>query len=130
MKMARILDEFLAGLPKAQQEEIQRQGAALIAEERSLRELRKMRRLSQAELAKRLNLNQGAISKIESRADLLLSTLRSFVEAAGGTLELVARFPDAPPVKIARLKDLSSRSRAEPSGSQVTQLEKAGRKIA
>jgi transcriptional regulator with XRE-family HTH domain len=111
--MARTLDEFLADLPQDQREEIERQGAALVAEERSLRELRKLRRLSQVQLAKRLNLKQGAVSKIETRADMLLSTLRAFVEAAGGTLDLIARFPDAPPVKITRLRDLSPRFRAD-----------------
>jgi len=41
-----------------------------------------------------LRMDQGSISKIESRSDLLLSTLRSYVEAMGGSLRLIAEFPD------------------------------------
>lgn len=73
----------------------------LIAEEKSLREIRKARQCSQAELAKRLGMNQGDLSKFERRTDVYLSTVRHYVEALGGSLELVANFPETGPVKIA-----------------------------
>ena len=57
-------------------------------------ELRKARRLSQEELAARLNVRQAAVSKVERRADLYLSTLRRHIEAMGGTLIIQAEFPD------------------------------------
>jgi len=60
----------------------------------SLGELRQARRLSQEVLAERLGTRQASISKLEGRSDMHLSTLRSYVEALGGTLELIARFPD------------------------------------
>ena len=56
--------------------------------------LRATRRLSQAELASRLCINQGACSRMERRSDMLVGTLRSAVEAMGGELYLVAKFPD------------------------------------
>jgi len=60
----------------------------------TLPELRATRKLSQAELASRLSINQGACSRMERRNDMLVGTLRSAVEAMGGELYLVARFPD------------------------------------
>lgn len=65
-----------------------------------LSELRKMRNLSQTALAKRLRIGQGDVSKLERRADMYVSTLRSYVEAAGGKLQILARFPNAAPIEI------------------------------
>ena len=59
-----------------------------------LRELRKERGLSQAELAGLLKKQQGEISKIERRSDVLVSTLREVVQSMGATLQILARFPD------------------------------------
>lgn len=71
-----------------------------------LRTLRESRYMSQEELAKQLSVGQSAISKLERRADLHLSTLRHFVAALGGVLELRARFPD----RIVELVDSDSSS--------------------
>ncbi|MBV2149840.1 hypothetical protein KRZ98_16460 [Sphingobium sp. AS12] len=57
-------------------------------------------------MAEKLKTNQAGVSKIEKRADLKLATLRGYIEAAGGSLELVARFPDAQPVRIDHMRDL------------------------
>jgi hypothetical protein len=59
-----------------------------------LPELREARKLSQAELASRLSINQGACSRMERRSDMLVGTLRNAVAAMGGELFLVAKFPD------------------------------------
>lgn len=59
-----------------------------------LPELREARNLSQAELASRLSINQGACSRMERRSDMLIGTLRNVIEALGGELQLVAKFPD------------------------------------
>ena len=59
-----------------------------------LQELRRARELSQAQLARALETTQPEVSKIESRADMYVSTLRSYIEAMGGKLEIVASFPD------------------------------------
>jgi transcriptional regulator with XRE-family HTH domain len=77
----------------------------LIAEEKSLREIRKARECSQADLAKKLGMNQGDLSKFERRTDVYLSTVRHYVEALGGTLDLIATFPETGSVKIANFGD-------------------------
>lgn len=59
-----------------------------------LGELRRARAMTQDRLAEILNVNQGAVSKMEQRADMYLSTLRSYIEAMGGSLEIRAVFPD------------------------------------
>jgi hypothetical protein len=59
-----------------------------------LAQIRKARKLTQVALAERLNVEQAAISKIESRSDLYLSTLREYIQGMGGNLELRADFPD------------------------------------
>lgn len=67
---------------------------AELLEEMPLQELRQARQLSQEALAAALGANQSSVSKLERRADMYVSTLRSYVEAMGGQLEILARFPD------------------------------------
>jgi transcriptional regulator with XRE-family HTH domain len=57
-------------------------------------EVRQARQMTQVRLAEILGVNQGAISKLEKRSDMYLSTLRSYIEAMGGQLEIRAVFPD------------------------------------
>lgn len=98
--MPRSLTEVIASLPKEEQEKIEARSRELIAEEMSLQELRKAVGKTQVAVAKKLKVGQHAISKLETRTDMYLSTLRSFVEAMGGELELVAKFPDRRPVRL------------------------------
>ena len=65
-----------------------------------IHELRAARRLTQQQLARTLDMSQAAVSQIESRTDMYLSTLENFIEAMGGRLELYAVFPDGK-VKLA-----------------------------
>jgi len=69
--------------------------AKAILAEMHLADVRRARDLSQVELAEKFGTTQPEISKIESRADMYVSTLRKYIEAAGGSLEIVAHFPDA-----------------------------------
>ncbi|WP_421524526.1 XRE family transcriptional regulator [Pseudomonas yamanorum] len=62
--------------------------------EMPLHELRKAQKMSQDTLAKALNINQAAVSKMERRTDMYISTLRNYIRAMGGELEIVATFPD------------------------------------
>lgn len=66
----------------------------------ALAELRERHGTTQVEVAARLGMNQGNVSRLERRDDLYLSTLRGYVAALGGELELVARFPDGTEVRI------------------------------
>lgn len=98
--MGKALEEKLAGLSVERRQRIAARTAALIAEEKSLSELRRARSLTQKSLAKKLGIGQESISKLESRSDLMLSTLKHHVEAMGGRLDLIARFPRPPPVSL------------------------------
>src|SRR5947209_18338121 len=101
------LDDFLAKLPRKRQQAIKKRTAELIAEEATLRQLREARERSQAELAEKLHIKQAAVSKLERRTDMYLSTLRSYIEAMGGTLEIIARSPNKA-VRIRQFERLDS----------------------
>lgn len=93
-------------LTAEQQLEAKARSEDLIAEYKTLQELRKARELTQTRMAELLDITQDNVSRLEKRSDVLLSTLRSYIEAMGGELDLVARFPDKPPVHIQSLGDL------------------------
>ncbi len=94
------LTERLDRLPLARRKKVEERARALIAEEMSLRDLRKALKQTQVRVAKELGINQENVSRIEKRSDLLISTLSGYVEAMGGTLRLVAEFPDRPPIAL------------------------------
>lgn len=96
----KTLTQKIGTLPEARRNAIRTRAEALIAEERSLRDLRKARERTQADVAEKLGINQENVSRIEKRADLLISTLSGYVAAMGGKLSLVAEFPDRPPVTL------------------------------
>lgn len=98
--MALNVDERIEQLDPDRRRKVEERAAELIAEEMTLRELRKARRFTQARIAAELGITQDGVSRLEQRSDLLLSTLRKTVEAMGGNLSLVARFPDRPPVEL------------------------------
>lgn len=78
----------------------------------TLNKLRRARGWTQAQLAKALGVSQAQVSRIESQSDLFLSTLRSYVEAIGGDLELVARFGDtAVPIELDELGETTGGSK-------------------
>jgi len=99
--MATTLKDKIKRLPARRRKKVEARAAELIAEEMSLRDLRKAHELTQSRMAEALGMGQDGISRIEQRSDLLLSTLRSYVEAMGGQLRLIAEFPDRPPVHLA-----------------------------
>ena len=94
------LREELESLPEDRRKKIEKAAEALIAEEMTLRDLRRARDQTQARVAERLGINQENVSRLEQRSDLLISTLSGYVEAMGGKLNLVAEFPDRPPISL------------------------------
>lgn len=104
----KTLGEKLKALSPRRRAKIETRAAALIAEEMSLRELRHAHQLTQKKMAAVLGVGQEGVSRLEQRSDLLLSTLRGYVEALGGHLELVATFPDRPPVVLSGLGDMET----------------------
>jgi len=96
--MAVNVNDKIKKLSPDQRKKVETRAAELIAEEMTLRELRRARKLTQVRMARALGINQDSVSRLEKRSDLLLSTLRKTVEAMGGNLSLVAKFPDPAPV--------------------------------
>jgi transcriptional regulator with XRE-family HTH domain len=108
--MATNFRKVLERMDPERQERIRRKTDELLAE-LPLQELRQARALSQQELAEVLGLNQATISKLERRTDMYLSSLRRFVKAMGGELEISARFPDGK-VLIQLFEDLEEEKEA------------------
>ena len=103
--MALNVNEWIERMDPERRRQVEERAAELIAEEMTLRELRKARRLTQARVATELGITQDGVSRLEKRSDLLLSTLRKTVKAMGGNLSLVARFPDRPPVELSGISE-------------------------
>ena len=97
--MARKLDDVMAALPKERQQRVEARAMELA----TLKDLRLAAQQTQEQLAAILGVGQDTISRLEKRSDMLLSTLRHYVESMGGKLELVAQFPNRPPVVIEHL---------------------------
>ena len=106
--MSLNVDDVIASLDPAERRKVEKMASEFIAEEMTLRELRKARELTQVSIARQLGVSQDAVSRMEQRSDLLLSTLRRTVEAMGGTLSLVARFPDRAPVELSGIAERDS----------------------
>lgn len=94
--MARSLDQVIASLPAKRRAKVEQRADELA----TLKHLREAVERTQEDLAARLGVGQDTVSRIERRSDILLSTLRRYVEAMGGELELVARFPNRAPFII------------------------------
>ena len=103
------VEDVVAGLDPAERRKVEELAAEFIAEGVTLREVRKARHLTQVSVARKLGVSQDAVSRMEQRCDLLLSTLRRTVEAVGGSLSLIARFPDRPPVEFSGITERESR---------------------
>jgi transcriptional regulator with XRE-family HTH domain len=82
-----------------------REKTAVMMKDMALHELRNARDLTQGALAEQLNLEQPAVSKLERRTDMYVSTLRKYIEAMGGELEIVAHFPEGN-VRINQFEEL------------------------
>ena len=92
-------EEVMASLSQEERERVEARTAELV----TLYDLRKAVQKTQTQVADVLGVGQDSVSRMESRSDMLLSTLRRYVEAMGGTLALVAQFPDRPPMVIHKL---------------------------
>jgi DNA-binding XRE family transcriptional regulator len=103
--MAVNVNEKIRKSSPAQRKRIEARAVELIAEEMTLRELRRARKLTQVRMAKALGITQDGVSRLEKRSDLLLSTLQKTVKAMGGNLSLVAEFPDRPPVVLSGISE-------------------------
>jgi hypothetical protein len=116
------VDEIVATLPLERRERVQARAAALMAEEIALRDLRRARRVTQEQVAERLHGRQVYVSRFEKRADMKLSTLRDYVRAIGGDLQLIVTFPEGGAVRIKEVGDTA------PAKLTRASVQKRGRK--
>ena len=107
--MARNVNDIAKGLPAARKRKIEKRATALIAEEMTLQELRRACEITQVKLAKSLGVAQKQVSEIEKRTDMHISTLRRSIEAMGGTLSLVAEFPNRTPILLTGIAALGGK---------------------
>ena len=112
--MARTLTEVVGSLSPERQARVSARRLELQRDVESLRQLRQVAGKAQSEIASALKIKQPSVSKIERQADMYLSTLRTYVEALGGHLELVIHLPDRPPLKLHGLTDLAEEASPRP----------------
>ncbi len=105
-------EDVMASLSPERRARIEARAQEIIEEEMTLRDLRSVQHLTQERVAELLGIEQDSVSRMERRADMLLSTMSSYVEAMGGKLRLVAEFPNRRPYTV-KLGDLTEK-RAEP----------------
>ncbi|AWN40988.1 XRE family transcriptional regulator [Methylobacterium durans] len=118
--MGRNLDDVIAALPEERRDAVEARFQRLKDEVESLGELRRLAGRAQAEIASALQIKQPSVSKIEKQADMYLSTLRSYVEAVGGQLELIVRLPAHAPVRLETLGDMTAAKARAGSGAKAT----------
>ncbi len=122
MKGLVSLDDVIAALPQDQRERVEAMGAKLVAKIRArmtLAELRKERKLSQANMAETLGVGQMQISRLEQRKDPRLSTMKRTVEAMGGSLTMIVTFPDQEPVVLVTAESAETKKKTPRNRSLV-----------
>jgi DNA-binding XRE family transcriptional regulator len=112
MTMPVNVNQIIRKLSPAERKKVEERAAELIAEEMSLRDIRKACNLTQARVAKTIGITQDSVSRLEKRSDLLLSTLRKTVKAMGGDVRIVAQFPGRSPVVVSHLAEEQTRRRS------------------
>jgi DNA-binding XRE family transcriptional regulator len=98
--------EKLDSLPAARRTKIEARAKERLHEINGLRTLRQLAEQTQEQLAQTLGVKQPAIYKMEKQADMYISTLRRFIEAAGGSLELRVTMPDKSSVSLTGIGEL------------------------
>ncbi|MEM7727072.1 MAG: XRE family transcriptional regulator [Cyanobacteria bacterium P01_A01_bin.45] len=106
MTKGKILQGIWDKLPQERKNRIQSRTNELEKEYLTLQEMRKAAGLTQAEISQSLKIPQPNVSRLERESDMLLSTLRNYIEAIGGTLTLSVELPERPPIKLNMLSDL------------------------
>lgn len=106
--MGRTRQEIMAGLPAERHAKIEDRAAELHGEVEGLKALRLLTERSQEQIAQSLGIKQPSVVKIERQTDLYLSTLRRFVEAAGGKLEIRVELPGKGVLHLTGLGELNT----------------------
>ena len=104
-------DDVLFDMTDQERADVEAEGRRIALEARTIAEARKALSLTQVQVADALKITQGALSQMEKRGDMMVSTVQSYVEAMGGELKLVAQFPGMSPFELS----LDGDRRAPPS---------------
>ena len=105
--MAKSLKDKMNVLSTERKNIIQERATQLIAEEMTLRDLRLALEKTQEDLGEILHMKQEGISRLEKRSDMLISTLSKYITAMGGSLKLMAEFPNRKPIEIHGISDIN-----------------------
>jgi transcriptional regulator with XRE-family HTH domain len=117
------LDRIRKGLSPERRRKITTRANEIMAEEMTLREVRKAVDRTQIQVAKVLGINQDGVSRLEQRADLLLSTLRSYLKAIGGELKLVVKLPNQRTVILSGISGIGARGKSgQPKKKTIVDL--------
>ncbi len=106
MTKGKILQSIWDNLPDERKQRIQARTEELETEYLTLQEVRKAAGLTQAEISRNLQIPQSNVSRLERESDMLLSTLRNYIDAMGGNLVISVELPNKPPVRLNMLSDL------------------------
>jgi DNA-binding transcriptional regulator YiaG len=113
MTKGKILQSIWDNLSEERKQRIQARTQELEKEYLTLQELRKAVGLTQAEIARSLEMPQSNVSRLERESDMLLSTLRNYIDAIGGNLVISVELPNKPPVRLNMLSDLVGRAKCD-----------------
>lgn len=105
--MSKDIEEIMRDFDPERRAKIEKRAKELIDEHMTLQDIRKAQKLTQERMAQILGVGQDSVSRLEKRTDLHLSTLNNYINAMGGSLKLVAEFPDRSPVILDGLVELS-----------------------
>jgi len=108
--MGTSLKKMINSLSSEDQHKVKKRAAELIKEEMTLRELRKLMKMTQEDVAENLHIGQEGISRLEKRSDMMLSTLRKYIHSMGGKIDLVVSLPDKHPIHLSGFCDLDQDS--------------------
>ena len=100
-------EDVMQKFPASFHQDVEVEFNRLVEENETLQHIRKARNLTQKAIAARLGIEQVNVSRLENKADMLISTLASYIEAMGGKLTLAVEFPDKPAISI-KLSELTS----------------------
>jgi transcriptional regulator with XRE-family HTH domain len=114
--MSRPFSRIVSALP-ARRRQSSKDFNEIKQDVKGLRELRLIAGKAQADVATALRIKQPSVSKVENQSDMYVSTLRAYVEAIGGKLELVVRVPDRPMPRLYRLSDTLGKASPSRSGA-------------
>ena len=104
--MGKTFREKLQELSPERQKKIEEESQKLIAEEMTRQQLRQARKLTQKQMAELLQVDQGNISRLEQRTDLMISTLQKYIAAMGGDLKIEVEFPNRPSVTLVGISEI------------------------